>query len=62
MGAIDDPAVVGGVRVSLSAQLEAKVLDDICVALAYVMCKRVAETGETHRQEDGRVSWQRWSS
>jgi len=29
VGAVDDPAVVGGVCIGLSTELEAKVLDDI---------------------------------
>lgn len=59
MGAIDNPAVVGGISVGLSAELETEVLDNVCERC--VRYEYVSGRFKTHMKEDERAAEQRCS-
>ena len=44
MGAVDDPAVVVGISVGLSAKFEAEILDEVCETLDFESCLRYQST------------------
>ena len=58
VSSVDDPAVVGGVRVRLSPQLKAEVLDDVWMGLARGTVKTWRDT---HKQEGGPTTGRRCS-